>query len=248
MVCCIQHVDEQQEVKLKITVVHVLKFRSSEKWIDIDDTLHFAVHIPKLGNPIVVQLLETAHMNQSMRYKMRNKTGYNFNVNNEEKESNYQSLERITWWITLIIIGLTVFYKTCKGLSFQPQTEIYIEIKNRTERVILHWGFLLLHPVNYRIRKVRLPLGNMVLQGLKLTQNMQIRFVENETKFEDDLDEFHYIGVWNALKIRKMIAKNYYLGIIMTNPTKTFCKIDRMQIIENWYRVKPPLADLTKWF
>jgi len=141
---------------------------------------------------------------------------------------------------------IIIIFRLVDRLTYQSQTEIFIEIKNRNERIILPWGLLPFHPKNYRIRKVRLPLGNMVLKGLKLTQNMQVKFVENGTGFEDALAESRYIGVWNATKIKRLISSNYYFGIIMTNPTRTFSKIDRLQIIENWYRVQSPWANILK--
>ena len=201
------------------------------------DAVHLVMHLPKInGNEQFMNYF----MNQTMKNELWCRITHKFmNVSNTEiKHKQYDALEKTLGWIALVLAVLIIIRQIFNGLLYQPQTEIFIEIKNRNESVILHWGFLPHHPSNYHIRKLRLPVGNIEVRGLRMTLNMRIRFVESETSFESLPDAAHYVGIWNARKIQRIIVKNYHVGIIMMNPAKTFSRIDRMQIVNNLYRVK----------
>ena len=140
-------------------------------------------------------------------------------------------------WLTMLMMGIAFLYWTFKRPSYDPQTDIFVEIKNQKESVILSWGSLPHVPGNYRIKKLFPPLGNVTIRGLKMTFNPRIRFVEKETNFQYVPLKTRYISWWNARKIRRIIGQNYYLGIIVSNPARTVSQVVRMQIIRNVLRV-----------
>jgi len=153
-------------------------------------------------------------------------------------------------WLTILTVGMALLYKTFKRPAFGPLTQVFIEIKNARDNIILHWGSLTHVPGNYRIRKTPTPMGNIKIRGLKLSFDARVKFLEKGTGFEYNPLKTRYISPWHAFQIRRLIAHgNYILAIVVTNTSRTITQIVHLHVEPqnfNWGDRPPPFVPETE--
>jgi len=127
-------------------------------------------------------------------------------------------------WLTLLFIAITLLYYIGRKPKFGPLTDIFLRINSAAEEVTLSWDRLRFAPGSYRIKQAK-PLGRIRLNRLRLTFDTKITFVEKQMRHENKLVESRLISPWEQKKLRRIMAQEYTIAIIVTNTNRTITQI-----------------------